>query len=358
MKKAVVLFIILTSLLSQACHKDAPGNNSSTTKTVRTVEKKHRILYINSYNPDYPWSSQIMDGIFSSYNLPWTEEGEVTSEESPVILKVHHMKTLVDHSPEHLKTAVEKARSVISSWKPDVVIASDDNASKYLVSPYYRNKDLPFVFCGINWDAETYGFPTENITGMVEVSLTEEVIERLLPYARGNRIAFLRADDTTTDKQIAYLTEIIPYPFEACVVQNYGEWKKEFILLQDESDILLTTYPSAMPDWDGDEKELTDFMIENTRIPTGGWDIPMTDKILLSIVNSGKEHGEWAARTALEIARGKSPSQIPVTKNIRGAYFLNMALAKKLNILFPVELIETSHLINPLEIPQKEPHDH
>ena len=39
------------------------------------------------------------------------------------------------------------------------------------------------------------------------------------------------------------------------------------------------------------------------------------------------EQGEWAANTALEILKGKSPSEIAVTRNRRTAAWINPALA-------------------------------
>jgi len=47
--------------------------------------------------------------------------------------------------------AALEAKALIESWQPDIVITADDNAAKFLVQPFYRDKDLPFVFCGINW---------------------------------------------------------------------------------------------------------------------------------------------------------------------------------------------------------------
>lgn len=43
----------------------------------------------------------------------------------------------------------------------------DDNACE-LVGKKYINKTLPLVFCGMNGEPENYGFPAENITGVVE----------------------------------------------------------------------------------------------------------------------------------------------------------------------------------------------
>lgn len=46
---------------------------------------------------------------------------------------------------EHIEIAL-KAKEIIDSFKPDVVILSDDNALKYVYEPYYYKSKIPFVF--------------------------------------------------------------------------------------------------------------------------------------------------------------------------------------------------------------------
>ncbi len=57
-----------------------------------------------------------------------------------------------------------KVKKVIQQWKPDLVIASDDAASKYVVKEYYRDANIPFVFIGVNWSIKSYEYPYKNVT--------------------------------------------------------------------------------------------------------------------------------------------------------------------------------------------------
>jgi hypothetical protein len=96
------------------------------------------------------------------------------------------------HSDESFKIeAAKQAKAEIESVKPDVVIAADDNASKYLVAEYYKDAVIPFVFCGVNWDAAVYGYPYNNATGMVEVTPVPQLVDQLQKVAKGNRVGFL-----------------------------------------------------------------------------------------------------------------------------------------------------------------------
>lgn len=91
-----------------------------------------RILYVNSYHVGFEGSDPITDGI------------QVVLERAKVNLKVIYMDTKRNPSDEFSRAAALKAKTVIEEFQPDVVIASDDNASKYLIMPYYKDADLPF----------------------------------------------------------------------------------------------------------------------------------------------------------------------------------------------------------------------
>ncbi|MEJ2660274.1 MAG: hypothetical protein P8Z73_06080, partial [Desulfobacteraceae bacterium] len=58
---------------------------------------------------------------------------------------------------------------MIKEYNPDVVIASEDDASKYVVEPYFKNASIPFVFCGVNHSGDRYGYPYKNATGIIEL---------------------------------------------------------------------------------------------------------------------------------------------------------------------------------------------
>lgn len=63
----------------------------------------------------------------------------------------------------------EKIKATANIFNPNVVIAPGDNASKYLIQPYYINTDPPVVYCGVNYRGDAYGYPDDNITDMVAV---------------------------------------------------------------------------------------------------------------------------------------------------------------------------------------------
>jgi ABC-type uncharacterized transport system substrate-binding protein len=250
------------------------------------------------------------------------------------------MDTKRHPSEQFKKAAAEKARIVIDDFRPDVVIASDDNASKYLIAPFYKNVKLPIVFCGVNWDASDYGFPARNITGMIEVQLIDQILAALKEYARGDRIGFIKGDDLSARKEAIFYERRFNIKINKRFVGNYAEWKQAYLDLQKEADMVLVGNSESIPDWN--PATAKQFVEANTSVPTGNWDKWMKDYSLLTFATVPAEQGQWAARTALKIMDGTSPADIPVVTNKKAEIYRNMRIAKKLNIVFPMEFIRRS----------------
>ena len=302
-----------------------------TSAKISADEKNYKILYVDSYNQN-AWSSAIDHGIHS-----------VLDEHKNITLKTFRMDTKRNTSIDFKKNAALKAKKIIDEWRPDLVITSDDNAAKYLIMPYFINSDIPFVFCGINYDASIYGFPAKNITGMIEVYLIDQTMEIMKPYAKGERIGFLSCDNLTAHKTYNYLKNA-KYNFtEVVMVNNFDQLKKAFIDIQQKIDILYLWDPYSVKDFN--LSEMIEFAKKHTVIPTSGATYSTMKFALVGTPTVGIEHGEWAAKTALDILNGKSPDDIPITKNKQTKIFINLSIAKKLGIKFPAELIESSYLI-------------
>jgi hypothetical protein len=85
-----------------------------------------RVLYIDSYHTGYAWSDGITTGIQSIL------------KDADVDLKIFGMDTKRNANEAFKKKAALEAKAIIASFAPHVVIASDDNAFKYLIQPYYK----------------------------------------------------------------------------------------------------------------------------------------------------------------------------------------------------------------------------
>ena len=288
---------------------------------------ERKILYVDSYHASYPWSAGITRGI-----------EKVLAGDTEIELRIFRMDTKRQPSEEHKISAAREAKGLIDSWHPDLVIASDDNASKYLIVPYFKGSSLPFVFCGVNWDASDYGFPWPNVTGMIEVQLIDQILDTLEKYAAGRRIAFIKGDDFSARKEADLFEKRFKIKLDKRFVSDFAAWKEQYRKLQHDADLLLLGNSVSIKDWDAAAAKA--FILETTRIPSGNWDDWMAPFSLVTFANDPEEQGEWAARTALKVLAGTPPSAIPIVTNQRAKIFLNMELARKLGIKFPIELIE------------------
>ncbi len=298
---------------------------------VAAIEKK--ILYVDSYNQGYAWSDDISTGIKN-----------VLSGRPDIELKIFRMNTKRHQEEGFNKAAALKAKKLIDTWRPDVVIASDDNASKYLIVPYFRGGTIPFVFCGLNWDASVYGFPATNVTGMIEVALYRPLIDILRKFAGGDRIGYLASDTVSERKEFSNIVKRFKTDFDVRLVSTFSELKRAFVDLQQKTDMVIIQECRSVKGFD--HNEMVRLADEKTKVPTGALQKYLRQYALVTVAKIGEEQGEYAARTALEILNGKSPAAIPVVANHKARTWLNMKIARSMGIKFPMDLIENSTLIS------------
>jgi ABC-type uncharacterized transport system substrate-binding protein len=290
-----------------------------------------KVLFVDSYHEGYAWSDGILAGI------------EKVIGPSGAELKVVHMDTKRNASDEFKKEAAEKAKGVIDEYQPDVVIAADDNASKYLVEPHYKNADLPFVFCGVNWDASVYGYPYDNATGMVEVTPVDGLLDVLYQSSQGQKVGFLGPDITTAHKEADNIKKVFDLELTEYYAKDADDWMKGFETLQGQADVILIDSDGGL--YEERQEEMVDFVLANTQVPTGTSYDFMAPLALICYGKVAEEQGEWSAETALKILGGASPADIPITNNEKGKLIINAKIAEAAGIEVPYEVIESAEEI-------------
>ncbi len=286
-------------------------------------------LYIASYHQGYEWNDGIARGV-----------DNVLAGKCKV--DKYFMDTKRNKGEAYYKKSALEARAYIEKTKPDIVIVSDDNASKYLVMPFYKDAALPFVFCGINWTVEPYGYPYKNATGMIEVApirpLLKEINNVLTSTSSG---IYLSADVLTEHKDYERYRKIYEregITLKGVFVKSMAEWKKEFIAAQSTNiDFIILNNNSGINDWseqqgrDTAQEYSTVFSVTNY-----DWMMPYT---MFAMTKLPEEQGEWAAAVALDILDGATPDSIPIVANRRWNIFVNTQLLDKADIKLPPHLI-------------------
>lgn len=278
-----------------------------------------KILHIDSYHRGNAWNDGIADAV------------RETLRDTGVELKIIHLDTKRNKSRKFKEAAALKAKAFIEAFQPDLVTTSDDNAAKYLIMPYYKDAELPFVFCGVNWDASVYGFPYKNVTGMVEVSPIPQIIRLLKQYAKGDRIGYLTEDTHTKRKELEYHRKMFDIRYDSVyLVKSFDEWQRSFLQAQEEVDMLMLMGVAALTDWNHEEAKI--LAEQNSMIPAGtdfGW---LMHYALIGVGKLPQEQGRWVARAALKILDNVSPSEIPLSYNTEGKLYFNPRIGARLNI--------------------------
>jgi ABC-type uncharacterized transport system substrate-binding protein len=286
---------------------------------------KRRVVHVDSYHAGNEWNDRIAAAVTN------------VLEGQGVEVRIIHLDGKRRSSDAEKQDSALRAKRAIEEFKPDVVTASDDDAAKFLLMPHFRDADMPFVFCGLNWDASVYGLPYRNTTGMVEVSPIPQIIQFLRQHSRGPRVGFLAEDTETKRKELLHHERLFGFTYEKTYfVSTFDEWKEAYLRAQHEVDMLLVLGVGAVRGWN--IRDAARFVEKVTAIPSGTdfeWLMPVA---LLGVVKSPEEQGRWAAQAALRILDGVEPNQIPLTYNREGELLFNRRIAERLEIAKPPPL--------------------
>lgn len=291
---------------------------------------KKTVVFVNSYHQGYEWS----DG---------EEAGARTVlEPAGVELRFVRMDTKRNPDPRAQKEAGLKAKEVIDSVRPAAVIVADDNAVEEVLAAHYRKAKVPFVFCGVNWDASKYGLPYPNATGILEVALVKELVDNLKEYARGGRVGLLAADTESQRADGKFFGQLLNGLAREQYVKTFADWKEQFRRIQDEVDVLIVGNPAGITQWDG--AAAAEWALAHGKVPSGTIHEFVMPLAMLGMTKVAQEQGIWAGKAVLEIMKGKPPAGIPVARNKEAKLKINVKLASRAGLVFKPELVRNAEV--------------
>jgi len=303
-----------------------------------------KIAFINSYHRGYEWSDNIEQAFLKSLGVSDSER-KIEYNAEGVHIRFFYLDGKQNPAKESVAKRASETIRELNVWNPDLIVAADDDAAKYLVVPYYMNTDKPVLFCGLNWDASVYGFPTVNIRGMVEVAPVRELIDFLIPLSRGNRIGYIGADVLSEAKELNHYKNTLNISFhDGGLVKSAEEWKTLYRRLQTTCDFVIILSYVGITGWDTAEME--HFVLNETKIPSGTTTTIIRRMALVSFARLAEEQGWWAGEQARAVLSGKSISEIAMTKNVRSVKYVHTELMKRLSIKIPTSLIDSSFFID------------
>lgn len=299
-----------------------------------------RILIIHSYHEQYDWAQGVNDGLLSHLK-------------SGVDHRFFYMDTKRRPDSQWKKEAAKNAMKVITEYNPKVVIAVDDNAQKFVVSKYTGKSPIQFVFCGVNADPEAYGYPSGNVTGILERAYPEQVFQMLKKIRPGvKKVAWISDDSPTAHGVKQRVRELAENDRLSLQMDNYempstfGQWKKVIASYSKNPEIhafLIPLYHTVKNKKNGNSilpASIMQWTTENTNKPIlGFWPFSTDDGALCTVAVDPYEHGKVAAFMAKQIMGGKKAVAIPIVTNQNGYVIINLKSAARLGIDVPFAVL-------------------
>ncbi len=303
---------------------------------------RYRVLVVMSYHEEMPWERDIREGIRA--------ELQDTSE-------IRYVYLNAKNDPSAGQERAGEAWRVFQEYRPDGVIAADDDAQSLFVLPYLKDKvSTPVVFCGVNADPAVYGYPAKNVTGILERAHFLESIafmQHLMPGAMS--FGFLAIDNPTGRGYAEQIRlEAGSYPIKSHtvrLVKTIDEAVGAVEEMKKRHDALFLIALEGLTARNGRplaEKESFRVLTRDFGKPVIGMnEFNIRFGLLCAVVKTGGEQGTTAARMLLKNLRGTPVSALPITRNQQGKRVLNVTVMRSLGIrprpvlLVGTELVQT-----------------
>jgi ABC-type uncharacterized transport system substrate-binding protein len=305
---------------------------------------QYRVLVVMSYHETMPWEREIREGIESQLSRSAT-------------IRYVYMNTKNDFAGGAVRA--REALRFYREFRPHGVIAADDDAVAMFVVPYLKDRvTTPVMFCGVNEEPKTYGFPASNVSGILERAHFRESIAFLHQiYPSLTRMAFLTMDNPTGRAYARQIRrEAESYPATVSAIRLVKDLNQALAVtgnLKSTSDALFVIAMEGLPDPSGRplaEKNTYRLLSRAYGKPVIGMnDFNIRAGLLCAVVKTGQEQGSTAARMLLRAMEGTPVSRIPITRNRMGKRLLNVSVMKSLGItprpvfLVGTQLVETEN---------------
>jgi len=299
-----------------------------------------KVLLIFSYHPEHAWVVDETRGV------------EDVLIDRGVEIEKSYLDTKRNTSAEWMEKVAEEAVKKIREFKPDLVIVFDDNACE-LVAKKYTDQSLPFVFCGMNGEPDDYGFPAQNITGVIErhhLVATVDLLRQLAPSVE--KMAIMTDGSPTSQAFITGIKKETP-PIEISefyTTHDFDDWKAKVEELQTKVDAIgiyvYHTIKEKGMETSLPPEDVIAWTLENNKLPDCTFsDFTVKDGVLCGVTESGYEQGKAAANIAIRILNGETPENIPIEPTEKGMKMVNETRAKELNIEIPADVRNEAEII-------------
>ena len=279
-----------------------------------------RVLVLHSYDTSYSWTRDVNIGLermldtYPEWQVRW-----------------HYMDLKRRPWPEAREAAAAQARRVIADFKPDVVIAVDDDAQSLVGKHYINHPRIKWVFAGVNGGVEDYGFTgARNITGVFERKQLASVREAVLAghaksrYENGMRnLRIMHLGDQSHSVKLddgtirAFDWQPLQY-VGSKLVKTYTQWQAAVLAAGEETDVLFISNYRRLIRYDCKIDKTVENCVDDSRLVPprevvawteinssvpliGGNGFYVEDGGMFALGPSGFEQGGQAAHLAVQL---------------------------------------------------------
>ena len=336
--------IICFVLISGGC-KDRPTIRSASAELAGHRRVNQKILVLHSYHPEYQWVASINRGI--SMVIP----------PDKVDIEYYYMDTKNHPDPTWREQTIHHVIEAVKEWSPDVVITADDNAQEDIGKMLVSRNICPVVFCGVNRNVKSYGYEAGSVTGVLERPHFNQSIRLLQKIAPKVRTTLVLSDTGYTSAgalahmqaEARELTNVQILDWH--MAYTFDDWKKQVLRAQAQADALAVYTYHTIRESETSTRivpaaEVMEWTVNHTTIPIVGFVIfAVDDGSLCGVLESGVEQGVAAARMALKILQGYTPSKIPIETGLKGQRMINLEVAGRLGIEVDPMLLKTIDVV-------------
>ncbi len=303
---------------------------------------RFKVLVVMSYEETFPGNQAIKKGI------------------DPVLAAEHEIKYFYMDTKKNLECGPQKAGEAYALYKefqPDGVIAADDNAQSMFVVKYLKDKvRTPVMFCGVNADPGKYGYPSSNVSGILErlhISETIALARQMAPSIE--TVGFIMKDSPVAKIILQQInSESDTYPAKSVGLKMPKTLKQAVSMteeLKKQCDLLFMVALQGISDEDGKPVSEKEAVSTLTGVFAGPsitcLEYNVRYGVLCAVIHRMKEQGETAAKMLLKAMQGMPVTEIPITRNYNGKRVINVTVLKALGIrpradfLLGAELVKT-----------------
>lgn len=322
--RTISLILCLITFFSNA----ALAQNDKVATHNHVVSNKH-ILLLNSYNKGYTWTDNEVQAI---------EEG--FANDTSTILRIEYMDTKMINTKDHFSLLKQLFEHKYENIKFDVIIATDDDALKFLRQ--YRETlfpGTPVVFAGINNFDITKIAGLDKVTGVNEQADFSANLELILQLQPKTKDIYVIADQLTAGKLILKEFNSSAAPFQDRLNFHYliglgmADVQDKVSKLPSDAVVFYLTF---FRDGNGvgfSPWEAIPLISESASVPLYGQvDYMMGKGILGGKVKSSYYQGQVAAELAKRILDGENASEIPIVLDSPNYYMFDYEQMQRFGI--------------------------